>query len=514
MAPGYYQDKRSKACEPCRARHVKCDEVKPACERCIKAKRSCTYRDLFEISIRDQNSAAARKAQVAWRQRVKPARSSSDASISSKTPSPPNEMAVASDVYPALTEDRLYIVSCRFLFDFTIPSYRSDQFRGVMDHLPDLYLYSHPDSALRTAVAATSYINFFRRSPQPRMDDKITASKYYTQALARLQNELKYEEMARSDELLTAVYLMGIYEVSSPEHVSKRYSLVPRASVSRSLHFVMQTMSAGTSRRFIETHAQGLAVLLRIRKPPMSDTGQSFKSWLTANFQLLLYCLLLGRPSFIEYEPFREVYENSHFVLVRLMGLIHKTADLLPAFHAHLNSSDETSRYSYMQRLYALERELLYWHSTRGQNWMYEGAADLLGSQPSFLKNLTKLPGAPDHFNMIAINCSILKTKGPQIGEYDELYSEEGSLWTIRELFDEICASVYAYFIVSIAGRTAAMDTSSIIGLRQFFLMMPMRMSMGYIQTLQINPIPMERWSWAQQVLTFLLHLNHTGRPG
>jgi hypothetical protein len=83
-----------------------------------------------------------------------------------------------------------------------------------MDFLPYLYLHSSENSALQAAVAATSYLNFHRRSDTLVRTDKIIAFNYYTESLRRVQDELKCEATASSDQLLMAVYLLGIYEVS------------------------------------------------------------------------------------------------------------------------------------------------------------------------------------------------------------------------------------------------------------------------------------------------------------
>lgn len=83
-----------------------------------------------------------------------------------------------------------------------------------MDFLPHLYLRSNPSSALHSAVAAISHMNFFRRSNHLLPEYKIAASKHYANALVRVQQELQSEASARSDALLIAVDLMGGYEVS------------------------------------------------------------------------------------------------------------------------------------------------------------------------------------------------------------------------------------------------------------------------------------------------------------
>jgi len=83
-----------------------------------------------------------------------------------------------------------------------------------MDFLPYLYLHSSENSALQATVVATSHLNFHRRSDTLVRTDKVIAFNYYTESLKRVQDELKHEDMASSDQLLMAVYLLGMYEVS------------------------------------------------------------------------------------------------------------------------------------------------------------------------------------------------------------------------------------------------------------------------------------------------------------
>lgn len=52
----------SPACKACRARRLKCDQTKPACNKCTRAKRVCPgYREPFEINFKDQTDLIIRK---------------------------------------------------------------------------------------------------------------------------------------------------------------------------------------------------------------------------------------------------------------------------------------------------------------------------------------------------------------------------------------------------------------------------------------------------------------------
>ncbi|EEY17748.1 predicted protein [Verticillium alfalfae VaMs.102] len=54
--------KPSGGCKLCKLRRIKCDEAKPFCMKCKKAKRDCPgYSDPFEAKIRDQTQATIRR---------------------------------------------------------------------------------------------------------------------------------------------------------------------------------------------------------------------------------------------------------------------------------------------------------------------------------------------------------------------------------------------------------------------------------------------------------------------
>lgn len=245
-----------------------------------------------------------------------------------------------------------------------------------------------------------------------------------------------------------------------------------------------------------------------------------------------MYCLQLGRRSFIPYEELRGHYESSNFPQQRIVGILHQTVDALADWNEHLNSgAGETSNYHYLRKLYSLDDQLVQWANSLHVSWGFEVSTTLLVNQPAFLMHLTTLPGAPTAYHIydnlpmtyswnmhrilrLCIHRSILKSTEPGFGEVDLLPSEEQSLLLIRELFDDVCASVYSYFTVSIPGRSAAVDTQDIIGLRQMLLLLPLNIAMICTRTMPINPVPKARWEWAGSVLAFLSRLNHVGRLG
>lgn len=209
---------------------------------------------------------------------------------------------------------------------------------------------------------------------------------------------------------------------------------------------------------------------------------------------------------------------------------MHQTIDTLAEWNEHLNSGiGGVADYTYLHRLYSLDSELLQWSLARTTGWEFEATEDVFVGQPKFLRDLALLPGAPTRFHMyrnlpmihvwnlnrvlrLAIHRSILRRRGPRIGGSDLLPPVDQSLVTIREIFDEVCSSVYSHFIVSVPGRNDVNDTQDIIGLRQFLLLIPINVALTSTKELPINPIPKERWDWADKVWSFLLSINHADR--
>ncbi|KAJ2972527.1 hypothetical protein NQ176_g7102 [Zarea fungicola] len=56
----------------CRLRRIKCDEAKPACNRCARSRRVCPgYQDVFDLVFRDETGATERRARKANKGTVK-----------------------------------------------------------------------------------------------------------------------------------------------------------------------------------------------------------------------------------------------------------------------------------------------------------------------------------------------------------------------------------------------------------------------------------------------------------
>ena len=148
----------------------------------------------------------ARRAQNTWRQRAKPRRAPVLALVSGSQRDAPSPG-------PLLRTDLHECALNRWLFDFCIPTDRFNPQRGVLDYFPQLYRQSDPASCLHAAVSAVSYSNFHRRSAPLVEKCQLLGKKFYIQSLSLVNKATRNEVTARSDQVLMAVHLLGIYEV-------------------------------------------------------------------------------------------------------------------------------------------------------------------------------------------------------------------------------------------------------------------------------------------------------------
>lgn len=125
----------STGCLQCRQRHVKCDETKPDCHRCLRLGRPCPgYRDTCGVIIQDVTAKIQAKYQ---RQRLSYRPSPTLASIPGAIP----DDGLASSVHFLFTE---YIKTPSLLR------------RPYFEYLPQMYHASDTNSALASAVTFTA----------------------------------------------------------------------------------------------------------------------------------------------------------------------------------------------------------------------------------------------------------------------------------------------------------------------------------------------------------------------
>ncbi|PWY69703.1 hypothetical protein BO70DRAFT_432353 [Aspergillus heteromorphus CBS 117.55] len=187
-----YRGKPSTACDRCRGRRLKCDRVRPSCSQCIRAQVDCPgYRDTAELSFRDQSEEVIRKAQAKHRARRSPGTETINQQLDRK--------AISLDVVLSSPPEEL--AKGYFFTHFG---------GGHMPYLLDLTRNQDnaPINAALTAAGLAALSNL-RMSPQL----MLNARRHYTVALSRTNHALQDTVLARRDETLAAVVLLGMFEI-------------------------------------------------------------------------------------------------------------------------------------------------------------------------------------------------------------------------------------------------------------------------------------------------------------
>ncbi|KAK4099939.1 hypothetical protein N658DRAFT_474304 [Parathielavia hyrcaniae] len=259
-----YCGKPSKGCQMCRTRRIKCDETKPTCNQCAKARRQCPgYKDEFDLVLRNENLAAKRRALklTAPRRNSKraafsepsPASTSSSSSLSFRLALSPTPIHIpAEDLAP-----------CHFVSNFVLLP-RQDGSRGFLDYLIPL-MQGGDMSHLLHAFNACALASWGNRVGGGGILGKAFAE--YSRALKATQAALTDPERARSDGVLAAVLLLGMFENISAKQ--------------------MGTLAWGS-------HIEGAIQLVKARGRSQLRTKLGVQLFVAVRTQLIIHTLTTG----------------------------------------------------------------------------------------------------------------------------------------------------------------------------------------------------------------------------
>ncbi|KAJ5901618.1 hypothetical protein N7495_002146 [Penicillium taxi] len=232
-----YRGKPSGACERCRGRRLKCDQGSPACTQCMRAGVDCPgYRDLFELGFRDQNDEVIRRSQRLSRKKrttviastEASAEASAEASTVDSTTASTTTATVASHVENHVASNSSLPIDeggDMSLSPLRMPTYPAQE-------LAKSYIFSHyltagprgghmsyllplvsdtRNSAINAALNAVGMaaLSNIRLSPQM----MLKARREYTTALSQTNSALRDPVMAKRDDILGSVVLLGMFEV-------------------------------------------------------------------------------------------------------------------------------------------------------------------------------------------------------------------------------------------------------------------------------------------------------------
>ncbi len=189
------------------------------------------------MTFRNESSQIAERVNITWRTRAKINQGTTEShEHSSSQPSTSSTLIVARrDQSERLLRTHLsfdvidYAIN-RFFHDYAIPNGSPERpFMGVLDYLPQIYATAPPDSSLKEALYAVSLANFDRRTSFTIERSRLKMERHYGNALRLVAKETQNAKMVASDQLLVAVQMLTIFEVSLSSFVPS-----PRRSMQRS----------------------------------------------------------------------------------------------------------------------------------------------------------------------------------------------------------------------------------------------------------------------------------------
>lgn len=252
-----YCGKPSKGCGHCRTRKIRCDQARPACSQCIRAKRDCPgYRDQLSLMFRDETKSVRRKVANSNETSISKSNRSTGQSVrtasSNRNSNGSSTKISTPDLSPSGVQD-------------VCP--KSDPPMALIQRLWQLPLEIHPSSepspeeaicfylqtnAIPGSFWMSEFVTNFLMQPggttsKKAMQASITAvasamlsrtrnveslrhvaRREYVSALTLLNTSLADPEEAKTNQALGAVVLLAIYEVgflpSTPTFLSPQAS--------------------------------------------------------------------------------------------------------------------------------------------------------------------------------------------------------------------------------------------------------------------------------------------------
>ncbi|OAQ98012.1 hypothetical protein LLEC1_06465, partial [Akanthomyces lecanii] len=287
---------RSKACNTCLKRKIKCDLAKPYCSNCTKSKRICggyarktayvfsdnvvlpdsssarkddgtlTYHGRWKGATPNRPSSSSPHSSESSRVEVLPrlAWTNNDSSSSSSPASTGSELSLLPPDLGALDVQRISLLPSLWqqLHHVFLRAYMPRQGMGAADNIGYvtgnwlLQLQGRPSTlpALQTSIAAFASAQIGRDHNDARL--VAQSMDLYLKSLEHLRNAIASPATRLSDDTLAACLALGIYELTEKP---MRPSYHPRSELQRK-----EEPNGGTA---YSKHMTGAMMLLKLRGP-------------------------------------------------------------------------------------------------------------------------------------------------------------------------------------------------------------------------------------------------------
>ncbi|UNI24243.1 hypothetical protein JDV02_010006 [Purpureocillium takamizusanense] len=329
----------------CRVRRIKCDETRPTCKQCARARRTCPgYREAESVgdSSRSRTGEAADRQPPASRTSSRPLASKtqkgqsdfSSESEYSTTPVIMNEEAIQG-LLQLPVED---LASCHFIANYVlIPRQHILSTRGFLEFLLPLLKSGARIPHFKHAFDACALASLNNRVGNGNEFDKQALGSY-TKALAATFAALKDPELVKKDETLAAILLLGLFENISAKSLG---------------------MMAWSS------HIEGAVQLVKARGPAQLSTKTGMDLFVAVRTQMIIHSLSTGKGPSLDVNWWVDDNPNSEYgvqflrLSSRTSELKNETNHLLATVHKTPENTERMKKA--MEKCQDLDKEIVEW---------------------------------------------------------------------------------------------------------------------------------------------------------
>ncbi|KAL8915886.1 MAG: hypothetical protein Q9172_006588 [Xanthocarpia lactea] len=258
-----------------------CDETRPACLKCVNARRICPgYTEGLDLVLRDQNQVA--KAGAERRQKVYARKKNQTTwnGISSELSRSRSESPEALEneelrVYTSMAESRGSYAHAFFVSAYVLGPRDTRSDHGFLELLPRLFDRLPYDPVLSRSLAVLAHCYYGAWHPSIRNAENLEVQQTYSKALGGLRHALKDPRSCMTDELLMAICLLNFFEYTTSaltsrprgdQHVDGATALVK--------HRRSRTMTSDLSRRLLIAVRHDIVGKALARASPVDDAPE------------------------------------------------------------------------------------------------------------------------------------------------------------------------------------------------------------------------------------------------
>ncbi|KAL8709800.1 MAG: hypothetical protein Q9220_005586 [cf. Caloplaca sp. 1 TL-2023] len=412
--------KPSGACQTCKSRHVKCDETRPACLRCVKIKRTCPgYTEGLDLVLRDQNQVA--KANTERRLKVSPKRRTENPASSNDSASPQNL-----NIESPMVESQDFYAHGFFVSAYVLGQRDPRTDHGFLELLPSFFGKMKSNSVLSSSLAVVSHCYFGAWEPAIRNIETIVVQRNYAKSLNTLQLALRSRQDCLTDEVLMAVCLLNFFE---------------------------STVRTIMSRPRSDQHVNGALALVKQRRSSTMTSDVSKRLLIAVRHEIV--SAALANSTFVDESP--EVWDDPDdmpynpatlldFICLEAANTLAAAAELISSTQTDNKSDDDAALSSILGRANAGDARFSSWPSHIPQEWTPVSLPRKLIPQEIIdagvhgdhcdIYSYTSVCNTWNSWRAAYIKTLVL------LADYDQTTAKRGIVLHIQQLADDVLASI------------------------------------------------------------------------